>query len=404
MKKKPILLVLASTYPRWVNDPEPGFVHELNRRLVKDYDIHVISPHAMDANLEECIDGIYIHRFRYAPSIMETLVHNGGILANLKQNKFKWLLLPFFFLAMQVKIAKLILRIKPDCIHAHWIIPQGLSLAILSLCMKLPPILLTSHGGDLFSFKGSFFTKVKSWTLSKISAMTVVSNIMLTDAMKLGFPLEKITVIPMGVDFNGRFIPDVSIVRSKHELLFVGRLVEKKGVSLLIHALAVVAKKIPSVRLTIAGYGPELSSLQQLVRNLDVESNVEFIGSVKQADLVPLYQRCAIFVAPFIEARSGDQEGFPVSIIEAIACESPLITSKLPVLVDAFNEYANQLTCNVKNINEFGEKIIRVLEEPADTAKAVMCLRNIFIHDLDWYAIANRYQLLLSKLYIKRGW
>ena len=133
MKKKPTLLVLTSTYPRWVNDPEPGFIHELNRRLVKDYDVHVISPHAMGATLEECIDGIYIHRFRYAPNFMETLVHNGGILANLKQNKFKWLLLPLFFLAMQIKISKLVLRIKPDCIHAHWIIPQGLCLAILSL-------------------------------------------------------------------------------------------------------------------------------------------------------------------------------------------------------------------------------------------------------------------------------
>lgn len=403
MKSKPILLVISSTYPRWKNDPEPAFVHELNRRLVDDYEMHVVSPHAMNAAFEECIDDIYIHRFRYAPSFMETLVHNGGILANLKQNKFKWLLLPLFFLSMQIKIFKLVLRIKPVCIHAHWIVPQGLCLAILSMFMKLPPILLTSHGGDLFSLKGGFFAKVKSWTLSKMSAMTIVSNIMLTHAMRLGFPREKITVIPMGVDFNSRFVPNSSIVRSKQELLFVGRLVEKKGVSLLINALAVAVKKNPSIHLTIAGYGPELPSLKQLVQILNIESNVEFLGAVKQADLVLLYQRCAIFVAPFIEAKSGDQEGFPVSIIEAVACETPLITSELPVLIDAFNEYATQLTCNVKNINEFGEKIIHVLEEPTDTTKTVIYLRNKFIDDLDWVAIANRYKLLLSKLHVKTG-
>jgi hypothetical protein len=165
MENKSTLLVIASTYPRWANDPEPGFVHELNRRLANDYHVHVISPHAAGAKAEEFIDNICIHRFRYAPDFMETLVSNGGILANLKQNKFKWLLLPLFFLGMQIKILKIILKIKPACIHVHWIIPQGLCLALLGIFIKLPPILLTSHGGDLFSLKGRFSTSLKSWVL-----------------------------------------------------------------------------------------------------------------------------------------------------------------------------------------------------------------------------------------------
>jgi len=398
MNTQPTILVIASTYPRWSNDPEPGFVHELNRRLAKNYSLHVISPHAAGAKAEECIDNVCIHRFRYAPEFMETLVSNGGILANLKQNKFKWLLLPFFFLGMQIKILKVVLKTKPACIHVHWIIPQGLCLAILGLFLKLPPILLTSHGGDLFSLKGSFFTSLKSWVLGKAASMTVVSNLMVAEVVKLGFAREKVSVIPMGVDFNDRFMPGKSVPRNKCELLFVGRLVEKKGVSLLIKALAKAAERIPSIRLIVAGYGPELPDLKRLAQTLAIESRVEFLGAVKQTDLVRLYQQCTVFVAPFIEAKSGDQEGFPVSIIEAIACETPLLTSTLPVLVDAFGDFSAQLTSNVMDVNEFSEKIINTIESPFDNASAVIFLRNKFITDLDWVEVARRYEASIENL------
>ena len=398
MGNKPTLLVIASTYPRWLNDPEPGFVHELNRRLAKNHSVHVISPHAAGAKAEECIDNVCIHRFRYAPEFMETLVSNGGILANLKQNKFKWLLLPFFFLGMQIKIFKVVLKIKPACIHVHWIIPQGLCLAILGLFLKLPPILLTSHGGDLFSLKRRFFASLKSWVLSKAASMTVVSNLMVAEVVKLGFAREKVSVIPMGVDFNDRFTPGKLMPRNQYELLFVGRLVEKKGVSLLIKALAVVAEKIPSIRLIVAGYGPELPDLKRLAQALAIEDRVEFLGAVKQTDLVKLYQQCTVFVAPFIEAKSGDQEGFPVSVIEAIACETPLLTSTLPVLVDAFGDLSAQLTANVMDVNELSEKIINTIESPFDNSSAVTFLRNRFMKDLDWVEVARRYAASIEKL------
>ncbi len=398
MGNKPTLLVIASTYPRWLNDPEPGFVHELNRRLAKNHSVHVISPHAAGAKAEECIDNVCIHRFRYAPEFMETLVSNGGILANLKQNKFKWLLLPFFFLGMQIKIFKVVLKIKPACIHVHWIIPQGLCLAILGLFLKLPPILLTSHGGDLFSLKRRFFASLKSWVLSKAESMTVVSNLMVAEVVKLGVAREKVSVIPMGVDFNDRFTPGKLMPRNQYELLFVGRLVEKKGVSLLIKALAVVAEKIPSIRLIVAGYGPELPDLKRLAQALAIEDRVEFLGAVKQTDLVKLYQQCTVFVAPFIEAKSGDQEGFPVSVIEAIACETPLLTSTLPVLVDAFGDLSAQLTANVMDVNELSEKIINTIESPFDNSSAVTFLRNRFMKDLDWVEVARRYAASIEKL------
>lgn len=397
-KDKPLLLVFTSTYPRWIDDHEPAFVHELSRRFVSEYNVHVMSPHAPGSKKFEVIDDVTIHRFRYAPKQYETLIQNGGILNNLKKDKWKFLLLPFFFVGMLLKARSLIIKLKPTLIHVHWIIPQGLVLALLSAFMQLPPMLITSHGGDLFALKGRSFLKIKAWVLSKFSRVTVVSELMEIEVKKLGVPSELIRVIPMGVDFNGKFCPAPIIKRNPNEILFVGRLVEKKGVEFLIKALPHIAESLPLISLTVAGYGPELEKLKCLADELNVEKRVNFLGAIKQTELPALYNRCALFVAPFVEAKSGDQEGFPVSVIEAIACGTPVLTSNLPVLVDAFADYAAVLTCDVKNIDELAAKITNTLCDTDCTKWAIAHLRENYMKSLDWTQISYLYKSSLQAL------
>ena len=99
MSHRPRLLVLASTYPRWQDDPEPAFVHELSKRLVPDFDVLVLTPHAPGAAVEETMEGVRVVRYRYAPARFETLVSSGGIVGNLRAARWKWLLVPLFLFA-----------------------------------------------------------------------------------------------------------------------------------------------------------------------------------------------------------------------------------------------------------------------------------------------------------------
>ena len=96
--RRPVLLVLASTYPRWTGDPEPGFVHELSKRLADDFRVIVLGPHAPDAKPREMLEGVEVVRYRYAPERWETLVNDGGIVTNLKLQRWKLLLVPGFVL------------------------------------------------------------------------------------------------------------------------------------------------------------------------------------------------------------------------------------------------------------------------------------------------------------------
>lgn len=329
-----VLLVLASTYPRWAGDPEPGFVHELSKRLTDRFRVVVLCPHAPGALRRETMDGVEVFRYRYAPDRWELLVNNGGIVANLRRNKWLLLLVPGFVLAQAVQALLLVRRLRIRLIHAHWLVPQGWIAALLGMWVSRVRYVVTSHGADLFALKGAAMEGMKRFVLQRAAAVTVVSNAMRVAITSLAGAKGGVKVMPMGVDLEQRFTPDESVVRSADEILFVGRLVEKKGLRHLLDAMPAILAVRPQARLTIAGFGPEELVLRRQAVALGLDSKVNFVGAVNQADLPRLYRRAAVFVAPFVQAESGDQEGLGLVVVEAIGCGCPVIVGDVPAAAD----------------------------------------------------------------------
>ncbi|HEX7816105.1 glycosyltransferase family 4 protein [Dyella sp.] len=323
------LLVLTSTYPRWPGDPEPGFVHELCKRLASRMDVTVIGPHAAGAAVHDAMDGVTVHRYRYAPARLETLVNHGGILGNLRRSRWKWMLMPWFLLGQYRALHRYMDTYRPDVVHAHWLLPQG----FVAAAARLPiPLLVTSHGADLFGLRGRLFQRMRGWVTRRMTMLTVVSEAM-RERLLAEQPHACVQVMPMGVDTRSRFRPtDVS--RDHDELLFVGRLVEKKGLRHLLDALPAVVQAHPGVFLTIAGFGPEQAALENQASTLGIQDRVRFVGALAQDALPALYQRAALFVAPFVQAADGDQEGLGLVVAEAMACGCPVVAGDVPATAD----------------------------------------------------------------------
>ena len=396
---KPRLLVLASTYPRWRGDHEPSFVHELSRRLATDFDVHTLCPHAPGALLEENLDGVSVHRFRYAPSCLETLVQHGGIITNLKHHRWKCLLVPLFFLGLAWHTWRLAHRLRPACVHAQWLLPQGLVVALLQQCdAAIPPFLATSHGADLFALREPPFPALKRFVLSRAAAISVVSSPMKEEAVCLGANPESIRVIPMGVDFESVFVPGEAASRQAGEILFVGRLVEKKGLRHLIDALPLVLAQMPHAHLSIAGFGPEEPLLRTLASKLGVAGRVDFLGAVPQTSLPRLYQSAALFVAPFIRTASGDQEGLPVALMEAIACNCPVLAGELSVLSDMFLAEESDFLVQSRDIPELSRKIVALLSDTPAAVSRTSKIRSRLIVRLGWDGIAAEYSKCLRSV------
>lgn len=394
---RPKLLILASTYPRWSGDPEPGFVHELAKRLANQFDVTVLCPHAPNALTNERMDGVEVVRYRYAPTRYETLVNDGGIVTNLQRAKWKYLLVPSFILMQMFAAWRLLRTRRMEVIHAHWILPQGLIAAFMvNLTNVRIPFMVTSHGADLYALRGGMLNALKRFVVNRASGVTVVSSAMTGALRAIGADAAKAVVLPMGVDVSERFTPDMTAVRSSDEILFVGRLVEKKGVEYLIRALPAVVAKRPTAYLSIVGFGPEQERLRAQVAELGLSQKVRFHGALPQSELPSLYRRAAVFAAPFVQTSSGDQEGLPVALMEAVACGCPIIAGHVAGLEDLLGDAKAEVCVDSRDTTALANLIIDVLMDPDMAEKRARLMRDVALPRVGWDEVADGYAKILK--------
>ncbi|MCF7996275.1 MAG: glycosyltransferase [Chromatiaceae bacterium] len=403
---KPRLLVLTSTFPRWRNDPEPPFVHELSRRLVEPFEITILAPRAPGSLERETMDGLRVVRFPYFIRRWENLAtHGGGILNRLRKNRWNYLLVPLFLLGQSWALIRLLRRERFDVIHAHWLIPQGLVAVVARWLSRRPiPLVCTSHGGDLFGLRGGLMRALKRRVMNASARVTVVSAAMRDEVLSMGIAPEQVEIIPMGVDLRHRFTPDPRIKRGEYALLFVGRLVEKKGLHLLLQALPRVLANYPGTRLTIAGDGPLEPELRRLIDTLDIREQVDFLGMVSQSELPDLYRRATLFVAPFVVAENGDQEGLGLVLVEAAGCGCPLICGGVAAVKDVIEDGETGVLVKPGDGTALSEAIIDLLADPDRQRQLVATnARQHCLRAFDWTSIAERYATMLSEVAAHRA-
>ena len=317
MMKKKKLLVTASTFPRWENDTEPRFILDLSKAMTKYFDITVLVPAAPNAKTEEVLEGVRVVRYHYFPvHKWETLCYPGAIVPRIKEKKTRILLVPFLFIALWWNVLKMIKNY--DFVLAHWLIPQG----IVQACFNKPYI-VTGLGGDVGSLNNPIMKKLKLNTLNKAKHVVMVSGELKRQLMSY-YDGEDVSVISMGCDttkFGQRNrVDNLFNQGEKKVVLFVGRLVEKKGAQYFIEA----AKNIDA-KFVIVGDGPLRESLEKQAEPM--KDKIVFLGAKTQEELVQIYASADVLVAPSITAKDGDKEGLPTAIIEAMASGLPIIAS-----------------------------------------------------------------------------
>ena len=385
MGKKRIL-VLASTFPRWKNDSTPPFVFELEKRLARDFDIHVLAPHFPGAKKYELMAGLKVHRFQYCwPARWQKLCYQGGILPNLKKNKLLYLqafCLIFFELINAIKIAR---KEKIDFLHAHWIIPQGIVALLVEKILRIPYI-VTAHGSDLHSLNLILFKKM---VLQNAKKITVVSSYLANKIGKINLSfLKKTEIISMGVDlklfnpkkYNSSFKKKYNI--NGPFLLYVGRLTPEKGVEYLIQAMPSVLKKFPQTKLMIIGGGMLKNRLKKQIEKLAIEPNVIFMGSINHNKLGPYFATADIFVSPSIK------EGFGLTILEAAISGCQIIGTNIGGVKDIIGK---NCLIKPKSPKAISEKIVQLIKSKKPLKRANM-------DKFEWGNISKQYYNLFRWL------
>lgn len=232
--------------------------------------------------------------------------------------------------------------LSADLIHAHFGI-DGIWALFLARKLGLP-LVVTFHGNDatgmdrhplgqgrvnpldFFLQRGQFFRDLyvsrRGQLFAEATCIIAVSEFIREQLIQKGCPAEKVKVHYIGVDVD-KFTPDPTIPREP-VVLFVGRLVEKKGCEYLIRAIAQVQTILPDVELVVIGDGPLRSALEQQAANS--LKRYRFLGAQSPEVVQNWMNRAAVFSVPSMTARSGDAEGFGMVFAEAQAMALPVVS------------------------------------------------------------------------------
>jgi colanic acid/amylovoran biosynthesis glycosyltransferase len=208
---------------------------------------------------------------------------------------------------------------QPALLHAHFA-SGGLTAIPLAKSLGVP-LLVTLHGSDVtvkWASAGSIRRLGREATL-----FLCVSHFIRDRAIAAGLPEEKLRVHYIGVDLQQFQAPAADVAGAG--VLFVGRLVEKKGCAYLIRAMASVQQTYPDCLLTIIGDGPLRGYLESHAKELGV--SCRFLGA-QPATIVREHLRTTrIFCAPSVTAENGDSEGLGIVFAEAGAMGIPVVSS-----------------------------------------------------------------------------
>jgi glycosyltransferase involved in cell wall biosynthesis len=395
---KPRLLVLTTTFPRWADDHEPPFVYELAWRLTDTFDVTVLAPHAPGAARHETMAGVDVHRFRYAPDRFEKLAYDGGIPTRLRRNPWLALLLPSFLLAQLSAAFRLARAHDPAVIHSHWLIPSGLvGAAIKELLPGRRKLLITAHGADVHVADRWLIGWLKRQTISSADVVSVVSRALRDRVAQLMPPGTRVDIASMGAELQTRFVPAATPV-VEPVMIFAGRLVAKKGVADLLHAMPKVLEQTSKARLLIAGSGPLETELRALAERLQIGNAVTFLGSIRNTALPDILRRARLAVLPFRTADDGDVEGLGLVAIESMGCGLPVIVGDVPAIHDVVTHGETGWIVPSDAPDALATAIIELLDDEALAACLRDNARRHALQKFDWSVVARRYRDILLEL------
>jgi glycosyltransferase involved in cell wall biosynthesis len=400
------VLFLTSSYPRSHEDTASVFLRYLAEHLAdRGLEIHVVVP-ADDSGGTTTEGKVAVHRFQYFPCRLQALAYGSGIMPNLKRSPWLWLQVPFFVLAMAYSLLRVIGREQIHLVHAHWILPQGL-LGVAAKCLRHVPLVTTVHGADAFTLRGGLASALKRFVVAHSDAWT--TNTPATSrAVDPAAITPRAHVIPMGVDTKLFAVGDPAGLRQQLPereflLLFVGRLVDKKGCRGLLEALTLLPPALQDrTTLWIVGDGDQRSQLEQTSNDLGLAEKVRFWGTVSNQRLPQFYAAADLFVAPSIEAGSGDTEGQGVVILEAFAGRACVLTTRVGGIEAVVCDNVTGVLVPPNRPRELALAIEKLLNDPDLRARLVKNAFREVKERYDWKRIAGEFESLYRTLANRR--
>lgn len=255
--------------------------------------------------------------------------------------------------------------LKPRLIHAHF--GRGGALALPLARALQVPLAVTFHGGD--ATKETHYRRRAIPTIYQRRLLALqreaalfhcVSDHIRDVLAARGFPPDKLRTIHLGIESN----PPVALHAGAEQpyLLFVGRFVEKKGATHLLKAVRLLRNGGGAPRLMMIGDGPLGGQLRRTAASLP---EVSFLGWQAPAEVRARMRGAMALIVPSATAATGDEEGLPTVVLEAMAQGTPVIGSRHSGIVEAVTHETDGLLVPPGDAQALAEAIERLIHNQA---------------------------------------
>jgi glycosyltransferase involved in cell wall biosynthesis len=387
------ICLITSVYALTEEDRHASFLVECNQRLIsRGHEVTVLAP-SYRGMADHVVHGVQVHRFRYFPRRWETLTHGQGAPSRVGRPGY-FLMAGIYVLFGLIATLRLCRRKEFDVIHVQWPFPHAIWGVVASRLYRIP-VVFTFHGAELLLGKRfGFVNTVLKWTIPFASALTCNSRFTAAKVEALGG--RGVEILPYGATVPVRQV-EKDLQKEVCDVLFVGRLIQRKGLRYLLEALPLVLTRVQHARLHVVGKGPELQNCKNLARSLGVADHVFFHGIVTNDRLAELYQRADVFVLPAIIDDNGDTEGLGVVLIEALSFNTPVVASAVGGIADIIQSGETGLLVPEKSPAALADAITRVLVDKAFAGEIAAAGRTRATAHFSWERIIS----CLESIYLR---
>ncbi|MBF0226408.1 MAG: glycosyltransferase [Desulfobacterales bacterium] len=322
-----------------LSDPKSSHTFKWAKSLtLKGIDISIVGFRSPDKEIYNYVSSVYT--LDYDESLFSK---SSGSISKLK------------YINVLPKFLKIIKEFKPNIVHAHYATSYGF-LGAISGCH---PFIISVWGSDIFDFPkySILHKKILEFNLSRADVITSTSSIMRIEALK--YTKKNIYVIPFGINLNEfRQFPVKSPFKNDDIVIGVIKALEEiYGIEYLIKAFSLLCSrhKNLSLKLLIIGEGSLELHLKKMVIDLGVGENTFFLGSIPHKDIVFYHNMIDIFVCPSI------MESFGVSVIEASACQKPVVVSNIGGLKEIVKHGVTGFKSSCRDVKSIMDSIERLV-------------------------------------------
>lgn len=239
-------------------------------------------------------------------------------------------------------------------IHAHFVWIEGLTAGIITDLLGIT-FSIHPHAFGLFR-RNQHNVRHELENASQIITISTYNQAYIAN-LSNKIAADEIEIVHCGLEAD-RLIPrPQSDPETVPRILSVGRLIEKKGHAYLVQACARLAERGVEFDCQIVGDGGLENELQAMIDEHGLQNRVKLLGALGQNEVLRLYHDSDIFALPCVTARNGDRDGIPVVLMEAMACELPVITTPLTGIPDLVQDKETGLFVAERDVSALAEAL-----------------------------------------------